>query len=312
MSKSIPSDKNQRVRWTTATVVGAASWVVTTQLAGCGAAGKSGGEGGEGGEGAEGAGSVTSQSMSGGEGSGGEGSGGEGSGGEGPAAVGGGEGEGAQTAGANFAVDDAAYLTQLGLIRGHLAVGNALYQNDLAELAQTHIKHPRAEIYSVVAPAFAKRGCDDFADGLSALTAAVTANEDKARIAVLYATLTEQIARCEAKAATGDPQVMTKVIENLLRTAAVEYQVGIIDGAVNNLHEYQDAWGFTQVAADWASTAAYRNSASATAVGVRLQAIITGLDRLWPSLNPTGSVDGDAAQLFGAAGQVEVASLSLE
>jgi hypothetical protein len=116
---------------------------------------------------------------------------------------------------------------------------------------------------------------------------------------------------CESKAAIDDAAVVTQVIEGLLRTAGVEYQVGIIDGAVNNLHEYQDAWGFTQIAADWAQSSAFAKDGTAASVAAQVQATIRELSSLWPSLDPQGTVDGDAAQLFGAAGQVSVAAAAL-
>ncbi|MCY3640955.1 MAG: hypothetical protein OXH37_08085, partial [Gammaproteobacteria bacterium] len=211
------------------------------------------------------------------------------------------EGEGAATAGAELATDDVGYLTRLGLIRGHLAVGYALYQQELPLLSETHMKHPREEIYASVVPAFEARGCDGFANDLTALTEAVTARAAQEQVAAIYEGLTANIARCEQPASTSDPAVLAKVIENLLRTAGVEYQIGVIDGAINNLHEYQDAWGFTQVADAWARSAAFVDSASAAAVAAQLQDIIAGLEGLWPSLNPEAGVDEEAARLFGAA-----------
>ncbi len=244
---------------------------------------------------------VAVPTMSGGEGEGGEG---EGGGGEG-------EGEGAATAGADLTTDDAAYLTQLGLIRGHLAVGYELYRQDLPELAETHMKHPREEIYSSVVPAFEARGCGGFGDNLSALTAAVVERQSQSDVEAVYAELTAAITACEGGAATKDPQVIAKVVENLLRTGGVEYQIGIVDGAVNNLHEYQDAWGFTQIAGVWARSEAFLQDERAAAVAGQLQDIITGLDPMWPSLNPTDTVESDAAQLFGAAAAVQVAAFNL-
>ena len=128
----------------------------------------------------------------------------------------------------------------------------------------------------------------------------------------IYQRLTANIARCEQFASTEDPAVLAKVIENLLRTAGVEYQIGVIDGVIDNLHEYQDAWGFTQVADAWARSAAFADSASAAAVAAQLQDIIAGLQGLWPSLNPEAGVDAEAAQLFGAAAQVQIAALPLQ
>ena len=296
MSESISTGPKGALRWKTITTLGAATWLVTSQLAGCNPEDgtPAGGEG-------EGDGAIN-QPLLGGEGEGGEGEGGEGEGGE---------GEGGATAAANFATNDVAYLTQLGLIRGHLAVGYALYQHDLPELSQTHMKHPREEIYAAVVPAFAARGCDGFGGDLTALTGAVTDRAQAEEVTVVYEALTTAIARCEQKAATGDPAVVAKVIEHLLRTAGVEYQIGVVDGAINNLHEYQDAWGFTEVAAMLSRSAAFGATPAATAVAGQIQDVIGGLEGLWPSLAPEGPVDGDAAQLFGAAGAVEVAALPL-
>ena len=99
MSDSIPSDETNRFQWKTVTALGAATWLVTSQLAACSMT--QGGEGeGEGeGEGDEGA--MTRSAVGGeGEGEGGEGEGGEGEGegGEGAGGEGaGGEGEGGAT-----------------------------------------------------------------------------------------------------------------------------------------------------------------------------------------------------------------------
>ena len=223
----------------------------------------------------------------------------------------GGEGEGAATAGADLATDDVGYLTHLGLIRGHLAVGYALYQRELPLLSETHMKHPQEEIYASVVPAFNARGCDGFANDLESLAAAVTSRAAQEEVTAIYEGLTANIARCEQSAGTDDPAVLAKVIENLLRTAGVEYQIGVIDGVIDNLHEYQDAWGLRRSPLLGRARLRFADSASAAAVAAQLQDIITGLDGLWPSLNPEEGVDEDAARLFGAAARVQIAALPL-
>lgn len=219
--------------------------------------------------------------------------------------------EGAAAASADLAADDVGYLTQLGLIRGHLAVGHALYQRELPQLSETHMKHPQEEIYASLVPAFNARGCAGFANDLESLAAAVKARAAQEEVAAIHEGLTASIARCERSASADDPAVLAKVIENLLRTAGVEYRIGVIDGVIDNLHEYQDAWGFTQVANAWARSAAFADSASAAALAAQLQDIIAGLEGLWPSLDPEGDVDGDAVRLFGAAARVQIAALPL-
>lgn len=304
MTDSIPSNNrnktsqkaeaniNPSTQWKTLATLGAATVLLTSQLSSCGAddtASKAAAED-----------VSVAATMPSGEGEG-----------EG-ATTAAGEGEGAAAEGADFSKDDAAYLTQIGLIRGHLQVGHELYEAELPDLAETHMKHPRAEIYSALEPAFKKRGCPGFADGLGELTASVKGRQAAHAVSETYNTLLEAINRCETTASVADPKVAAKIIENLLRTAAVEYKIGVIDGEINNLHEYQDAWGFTQVAQEWAQSAAFKSSAQAKDMTTKMQEVIARQQSLWPSLNPDGSIDGDAAQLFGAAAHVQVLALSLD
>lgn len=286
MDDSIPGNKKNTFEWKTLTAIGAATWLVTS--AGCTSEQtEPEAEGVD-----ETASSTPMPAMD------------EGEGAEG-------EGEGAAAGDADPAEDDVAFLTQLGLIRGHLHVGYSLYEQNLPDLAETHMKHPREEIYADLEPAFGVRGCDGFADALSGLTAAVVDRAGQSEVLAAYEDLTAGIRACEERAALSDPSVAARVIQNLMRTAGVEYQIGVIDGEIDNLHEFQDAWGFTQIAKDYASSPAFAGSPEAIAAAGQIQALLDGLDGMWPSLDPQGAIDGDPAQLFGAASNVEIAALGL-
>ena len=173
------------------------------------------------------------------------------------------------------------------------------------------MKHPRAEIYLALESAFAKRNCPGFADELRAMTAAVVEGKDNAMVDAVAELLADAISVCEVKAAIGDPAVVSIVIENLIRTAGVEYQVGVIDGAIDNLHEYQDAWGFTQIAAQLSASSAFAGSSDLIAIAGQLQDKLAGLQDMWPSLNPTAPPGQQAARLFGAAGEIQLLTLRL-
>ena len=218
------------------------------------------------------------------------------------------ENQSAPDVNADFSTDDVAYLTQLGLIRGHLAVGYALYTADLPMLAETHMKHPRAEIYTVLETAFERRGCAGFAAGLSGLTEAVVNRAGRAEVTSANTALLEQIARCELSGTTVSADIAARVIRNLLQEAAFEYGVGLVDGEIVELHEYQDAWGFTRVAGEWAAHPAFESD---PAVGAQIREVLNDLEALWPSLQPSGPVSGKAAALYGAAARVEIAALAL-
>lgn len=221
-----------------------------------------------------------------------------------------GEGEGAMNA-ALTAADDVAYLTQIGLMRGHLWVGHQLQQNGLHNMALTHMKHPKAELYSTLVTPFEARGVEGFSDELSTLADAVAQKTPQARLDATYDELKAAIARSEQGANTQSPKIIGEVIVALLRTAGEEYAIGVVDGKINNLHEYQDALGFTTIADRWARSPAFANPAAATAAAARIQTILSELAPMWPGLNPDGVVPFQAAQLYGAAARIEIEILGL-
>ena len=194
--------------------------------------------------------------------------------------------------------DDAAYLTQLGLLRGHLMVGYELYQQALPEMSETHMKHPGEELYADLIPAFESRGCEGFADELTDLAHVVSDRDTSEAVAASYEMLSASIGRCEAVAERENRAIVMQVISNLLSNALLEYEIGVVDGAINNVHEYQDAWGFTQVASAYAQLPVFLNDGEGQLIGRRLQRLITSLDPLWPSLNPTRIDDPTVSTLL--------------
>ena len=206
---------------------------------------------------------------------------------------------------------DAEYLLHLGLMRGHLLVGNALLALGHASAAQTHAKHPSDELYAGMAEAFTARGVDGFAAELEAHAAAVTRG-DAAATKATYATLDQAIARCE-DAVTASPSLAARVIARLLDEAAREYAVGVVDGQLQNAHEYQDAYGFTQVAQQLARAhhAALDANDPDRAVFAAIARRIAALGELWPTLVPPPRVNGDAAPIAAAATEVAEQALKL-
>ena len=207
-----------------------------------------------------------------------------------------------------LATDDAAYLVQLGLIRGHLRVGHALLEAGAGAAAATHSKHPSDELYADLEDAFEARGKAGFAPALSELAAAFEAGDlDDATAA--HNAVKEAIADAESVVAL-NPVKAANVILGLLRVAAWEYGVGIVDGEVANAHEYQDAWGFTQTAKDWAAT--FAESGESAEVFSAIQARLNQLDDLWPELTPSEVAPTmNPARLHGATAEVEIMALEL-
>lgn len=190
--------------------------------------------------------------------------------------------------------DDAAYLTQLGLIRGHLRVGMELYREGRYDHAKRHMKHPEDELYASLVDDFERRGTRGFGEALARLASLVEQDADAAAVEGAYSALLVRIAAAEA-AAPPDVALHGRVAASLLATAAEEYGIGVVDGRIREVHEYQDAYGFTQIASEHAARAG------------GLEAGIEALAPLWPELVPEGGVDGDAARIGAARARVEQA-----
>ncbi len=217
-----------------------------------------------------------------------------------------GEGEGGEggTAGEETTAD---YLLDLDLVLGHLTVGTALFLAGHADMALTHMKHPGDEIYADLVPAFAARGLPGFTAELEALAAAVEAGETAEAVQERLAALTAAVT-----AARGTPTAREELdaVTLLVRTAADEYGIGVVDGTLANMHEYQDAWGFLQVARDRLAVLAGSTDAATAAAATEALAALDATGANFPDLTGSGPL-GHADVIHGAAARVELAALTL-
>ena len=205
-------------------------------------------------------------------------------------------------------MDDATYLYQLGLMRGHLLVGSALFELGERMAAETHSKHPADELYASMETEFAARGTSGFAAQLEAHAEAVNRG-DEDDVDARYAELVAAIGENEEVVAV-TPELAAEVIARLVREAGAEYAIGIVDGKPANAHEYQDAYGFTQVAALWAQRLAADHPGHKAAFD-RIGEVIDALGDMWPALMPPPEVPQHASRLHGAAADVEIIALDL-
>src|SRR6056297_1191973 len=254
-----------------------------------------------------------------GEGAMGEGEGamgeGEGAMGEGEGAMGEGEGEGGEgeegsSSPADLKTDDQAYLTRLGLIRGHLRVGYELYRDGHLDMAITHMKHPRDELYAGLVPAMEARSAALFDAELTTLNELVTSDAGAAEVEAAHAALEQGIVAAES-VASGSLKTALLSIMDLVRTAGEEYALGVEDGRLVNRHEYQDAYGFTQIAKQRLRNLPAEVRAQSPETVEKVQQLLADLDDLWPEIAPGDSVDGNPSRLYGAAARIEIAALGL-
>ena len=221
----------------------------------------------------------------------------------------GGEGEGEGSASVDLSTDNAAYLAHLGLIRGHLWVGLKLYREDHIAMAKTHMKHPEDELYAGLPPVFEARGVDGFAKELSTLADAVNNEQGDEAVEAAYEQLLKAITKSEGMSAMTAKETLLS-ISQMIRTAADEYAIGVKKGEIVNVHEYQDAYGFTEIAIERLERLSDEQKKQAASDIANTKALLLELRTLWPTVNPQGDVEGDASHLYGAAARIELRALN--
>lgn len=217
-------------------------------------------------------------------------------------------GEGA--ASAEAIASDAVYLGQLAFIRGHLNVGVDLYRQGEQEASATHMKHPGDELYTDLLPAMESRKATGFAEQLEALAVAVTEQRPLAEVEAAYGTLQDAITLAENAVTALNAEILGDVILNLVRTAAAEYDIAVGEGGVlENEHEYQDALGFVRVATQLLERLDTLTENSTAVAAIRAQLDL--ISPIWPGLQAPARLDTAPSVIYGAAGRIEIATLSL-
>ena len=248
----------------------------TTALAGC-----SSGENGENSEHGEGSDQVVAeQTLNGesgegesGEGESGEGESGEGESGESESGEGeSGEGESGEGEGGEdgHSIGALPVEQRLAFMSGHVKAGIALYRAGEPAMGAPHLLHPVSETHQAERAGLDALGFD--ASIFEAVSAALDAGKPAAEIEPQLSAAEANLEAVAAKAG-GDT---ANIITYLMGVIVEEYTIAITDGQVTDAGEYQDAWGFAQVAKD---RAASLPAGQREAVIAELDALIA----LWPA-----------------------------
>ena len=267
------------------------------------------GEQGEQGE-AGGAGEAGEQGESGESAEAGE----QGESGEAAAAPQGGEAGEAGESGAMASDDPAvAILGALGLIEGHLRIGQELAQAGDEVGASIHTGHPGAEIYEGLEPLLEAQDLPGFEDEIEALEHARMHGGSPEEVQAAYDAVMTRIA--ETREALGaEPADHFAAMAAMLQAAAREYEAGVQGGAIANLEEYQDARGFVAVARDRMQALSGSPDTKVAEAAADALAALAETDAIFPALAPEAGATfpADASQvLYGAAARVELAGLQV-
>jgi hypothetical protein len=144
---------------------------------------------------------------------------------------------------------------QIAQIRGHHRVAVALYSDGDTKGAATHTGHPVEELLAAVNSEVKEHDADLAAELEAALRGASRVVADDGEVSDLEDAVAGagKVAADAEDAVVGDPDAVTyraSVVAALLATVGHEYEEAVQDGKVELLAEYQDAYGFLQIAKD--------------------------------------------------------------
>ncbi|OZA11534.1 MAG: hypothetical protein B7Y02_08650 [Rhodobacterales bacterium 17-64-5] len=223
-------------------------------------------------------------------------------------ALGGEGGEGGEAGSVASGDPTVDFLASLLQIEGHLATGFALWKSGEADNGQAHMGHPGAEVYESIEGTLGDLGLPQFEDKLDMLVKAAASGAPDADLDALHGEILTSIATARGTAVAGDPKDDFTAIVHLIRKAGDEWGEGVTDGALAELHEYQDAWGFVEAAK---ARATVLSASETPEIKAAATAALAALDELAPALPgvlPTGTIGGDPSYFAVAAAKIELAA----
>lgn len=201
------------------------------------------------------------------------------------------------------AKDASAFIAQLWLIEGHLLAGSQLYAAGEKEMAATHMKHPEDELYAALRPAFEVYGASGLETELQQIAGDVADGAAIESVTSDFETLRRAIAAAAAQAKPDLSDELRAAAETL-RVAAYEFDEGVKDGSVVNIHEYQDAHGFTATVVARLTALHSSNPAQGAAITSALE-IAREAASVAPTVLPPARIKGNSGMLIAAAQRLE-------
>lgn len=147
--------------------------------------------------------------------------------------------------------DDGAFLLTIGLMEGHLGIGEALLEAGHPDLALPHFGHPVRELYGDLAPELAARGLPSLDGQLIALETKVASDPAAPETRAAYRAVMARLASARMslpESTRASVPAMLPVCAGLMDVAAGEYATALAGARVVNLTEYHDAKGFVAIA----------------------------------------------------------------
>ena len=218
-------------------------------------------------------------------------------------------GEGGEAGVTSGASSDAAYLTELMIVEGHMLAARDLYAMGQKDTAVELSKHPQEEgTLDALRKQIAEHKAADVADVITAFSAAMEKGGSQAEV---DAALTAVSAGFAAAGSVKSDQVRARfdAVVLLLKVAAKEYQGSIKDGRVDDVMAWHEAWSFVSLArVRLQALAALPLSAKAAPKAIKA---LEAADAAFGDPAAAEPLAGDGQILLGIAAKIELIASSV-
>ncbi|MFZ5836616.1 MAG: hypothetical protein ACOY2B_14715 [Pseudomonadota bacterium] len=218
-----------------------------------------------------------------------------------PSATQGGEGG---EAGYTHENPDQVFAVNLLLSKGHLHIAHEMAGVGRWDIAAAHAQHPAAETYDKLRPELKKRNAAPFEAELDLLVDAITEKKPREEVRQAYESVIAKIdaALGKIESAKGvSPAFIMSSAMALLKQASAEYVIGVSEGKVVNLQEYQDANGFA-----WVADQRIASLDPASPGLDEVRALLAKLKSLWSASAEMGSVVAPETDFLGTISRIEL------
>ena len=162
---------------------------------------------------------------------------------------------------------------RVAFMSGHVMAGLALYRAGAPEEAAPHLLHPVSETHAAERAGLDEIGFEP--SRFEAVSRALDHGRPAGEVERLLNGAQANLALMQNRAG-GDPM---EIIAYLMDVLEEEYAIGVTDGVITDPGEYQDAFGFTQVALRLARRAGNEPLAGE----------LERLEAMWPETGPLAS-----------------------
>ena len=216
-------------------------------------------------------------------------------------------GEGGETGAALAEADETVdILVRLSKIDAHILTGLDLVAAGRTDAALAQFDTTKVEIYKSVEATLKAHGAPAFDDALVGLSDAAKAGKS---LADLQAAHTAVRAGLDAARTTIAPSAKDELaaVLALSREAAEDFAVGVTDGAIAELGEYQDARAYLLAARETLTRLSASDDAVVKKAAEKSAEALDGVIAALPDVAPEGIITADAGLILAAAAKVELA-----